>query len=94
MVRFGEKEDFLSAMARDWDSMLEQAIEMYKPMIEAHPGRYMWGTGRGDIVWNYDEDVGRLLAEYGRAFIGSFDSDIKEMLAYKNAESLIANSKR
>ena len=50
--------------------MLRQALELYKPMIEAHPDRFMWGTDRVDIAWNYDEDVGKLLADYGRAFIG------------------------
>ena len=94
MFRFGAKEDFLFAMERDWDSMLEKAIETYKPMIEAHPGRYLWGTDRGDIVWNYDEEVGRLVADYGRAFIGRFDPEIQEMLAYKNAETLMANVKK
>lgn len=39
------------------------------------------------------EDVGRVLAEYGRAFIGNFDPEIQEKIAYKNAETLIANNK-
>ena len=92
LFRFGNKEDFISAMQRDWDSMLEQALELYTPMIEAHPDRYMWGTDRADIAWNYDEDVGKLLADYGRAFIGRFDPEIQEKIAYKNAEFLVANS--
>ena len=60
-------------------------------MIQAHPDRYMWGTDRADIAWNYDEDVGQLLAEYGRAFLGDFDPKIQEKIAYRNAETLIAN---
>lgn len=90
LFRFGNKEDFISAMEREWDSMLEQALELYRPMIEAHPDRYMWGTDRADIAWNYDEDLGKLLADYGRAFISNFDPDIQEKIAYKNAERLIA----
>lgn len=89
--RFGKKEDFVAAMERDWDSMLEQAVDMYRQMIEAHPDRYMWGTDRADIAWNYDAGVGKLLADFGRAFIGQFDPDIQEKIAYKNAEALIAN---
>ena len=61
---------FISAMQRDWDWVIEDAVERFKPLIEAYPDRYMWGTDRVDIAWNYDEDVGQLLAEYGRAFIG------------------------
>ena len=93
LFRFGDKEVFMSAMERDWDRLLDNAVEMYKPMIEAHPDRYMWGTDRGDIVWNYDEDLGRLLADYGRAFIGRFDPAIQEKLAYKNAERLLEGSR-
>ncbi|MDP6548549.1 MAG: amidohydrolase family protein [Dehalococcoidia bacterium] len=92
--RFGDKEDFISAMRADWDQLLDDADDMYRPMIEDHPDRYMWGTDRADIVWNYDEDIGLLLAEFGRAFIGRFDPAIQEMLAYKNAEELIANNQR
>ena len=89
--RFGDKEDFVAAMRADWDVMLEQADDMYREMIEDHPDRYMWGTDRVDIAWNYDEDIGQLLAEFGRAFIGRFDPEIQEMLAYKNAETILAS---
>ncbi|MCH7714266.1 MAG: amidohydrolase family protein [Chloroflexi bacterium] len=92
--RFGAKQDFISLMSEDWDTLLDQAVALYRPMIEAHPDRFMWGTDRGDIVWHYDEDLGRLIADYGRAFIGRFDPEIREMIAYKNAELIIANHQR
>ena len=82
----------MSAMRGDWDRLLENAVDLYKPMIEAHPDRYMWGTDRSDIAWNYDEDIGQLLAEFGRAFIGMLDSEVQEQVAYKNAELLLANN--
>ena len=88
--RFGEKATFLSDMRSEWDRLLDEADALYREMIEAHPGRFMWGTDRGDIVWGYDEEVGQILAEFGRAFIGRFDPAIQEDLAYKNAERLIA----
>ena len=88
--RFGEKATFLSGMRSEWDRLLEEADALYRPMIEAHPDRFMWGTDRGDIVWGYDEEVGQILAEFGRAFIGRFDPSIQADLAYKNAERLIA----
>ena len=92
LFRFGDKEEFMSAMRGDWDRLLENAVDLYKPMIEAHPDRYMWGTDRADIAWNYDEDIGQLLAEFGRAFIGMLDSEVQEQVAYKNAELLLANN--
>lgn len=88
--RFGEKTTFLADMRTEWDRLLDEAVALYKPMIEAHPDRFMWGTDRGDIVWGYDEEVGQILAEFGRAFIGKFDPSIQDDLAYKNAERLIA----
>ena len=81
-------------MERDWDMMLDAAFEMYGPGIEVHPDRYMWGTDWADIAWNYDEDVGLLLAKYARDFIGRFDPKIQEKIAYKNAELLIANNSK
>ena len=89
--RFGEKEVFVSDMRNDWDRLLDAAYAMYGSLIENHPDRYMWGTDRGDIVWQYDEDIGQLLTEYARAFIGRFDPEIQEMIAYKNAERLIGD---
>ena len=94
LFRFGDKADFLWAMDRDWDLMIDAAIDMYKPIIEAHPDRYMWGTDRGDIAWNYDVEVGRKLVEFGRAFIGRFDTEVQEMIAYKNAEALMEKFKK
>jgi len=92
LFRFGEKAVFISALKDDWDRLLEAAVEDFGPLIESHPDRYMWGTDRGDIVWNYDEDIGQLIAEYGRAFIGKFDPEVQEKIAYKNAELLVANN--
>ena len=76
-------------MRAEWDNLLDEADEMYRPMIETHPDRFMRGTDRGDIVWGYDEEVGQILAEFGRAFIGRFDPAIQSDLGYKNAERLI-----
>ena len=76
--RFGEKQTFITDMKTDWDRLLDDAVPQYKSRIEAHPDRYMWVTDRGDIVWGYDENVGQLLAEFARAFIGNFDPDIQE----------------
>lgn len=86
--RFGQKANFVSAMREDWDELLETADEMYRPLIEAHPNRFMWGTDRGDILWQYDEDIGQLLVEFGRAFIGRFDPEIQQLIGHLNAERI------
>jgi hypothetical protein len=92
LFRFGEKQMFIDAMERDWNKTLDKALIQYKDVIEKHPDRFMWGTDRSDIAWNYDADVGLLLTRYGRAFIGQLDPTVQEKVAYKNAEVLITKS--
>lgn len=91
VFRFGTKADFISGMTEDWDGLPEAALEEFRPLIEDHPDRYVWGTDRGDIVWGYDEEVGQLLTEYARAFIGNFDPETQDLIAYNNAERLIGD---
>ena len=83
------KEAFLTALNQDFNILLENDVSRWKHLIESHPDRFMWGTDRGDAVWNYDPEVGQLLAEYTRAFIGRLDPDVQEKFAYKNAETLL-----
>ena len=87
-LRFGERDTFMADMRDNWDNLLDTAVVQYKSLIEARPDRYMWGTDRGDIVWGYEEEVGQLLAEFGRAFIGRLDPAVQDRVAYKNAEFL------
>ena len=82
------KEDFLKAAERDFNDLIEKDLRRWETLIKRHPDRFMWGTDRGDAVWNYDTEVGLFLVKYGRAFIGKFDPEVQEMVAYKNAERL------
>src|SRR3989338_4093798 len=83
------KEKFLAAVEKDFDALIAKDIKRWKNMIEAHPDRFMWGTDRGDAVWNYDQDVGLFLVKYARAFIGKLDPKVQEKFAYQNAERLV-----
>ena len=83
------KEAFLEAAERDFDSLIRKDLRRWQAMIEQHPDRFMWGTDRGDAVWNYDPDVGLFLVKYARAFVGQLDPAVQEKFAYKNAERLI-----
>jgi hypothetical protein len=71
--RFGDKQDFIDTMERDWDALLDQAVVHYEDLVNEYPDRFMWGTDRADIVWNYHADIGQLLVKFGRAFIGRLD---------------------
>ncbi len=86
------KEEFLKAVEKDFDKLIAHDLQRWKTLIEKHPDRFMWGTDRGDAVWNYDVDVGLFLVKYARAFTGKLDSSVQEKFAYKNAEKLIEKS--
>ncbi|MBT3941338.1 MAG: amidohydrolase family protein [Chloroflexi bacterium] len=87
--RFGDKQDFIDAMERDWEPLLDQAMVHYEDLINTYPDRFMWGTDRADIVWNYHADIGQLLVKFGRDFIGRLDPAVQDKVAYQNAESLL-----
>jgi hypothetical protein len=89
LFRFGAKQTWVDAMEQNWDAMLDQAIETYEDLINQYPDRFMWGTDRADIVWDYDADIGLLLAKFGRAFIGRLDPAVQEKFAYLNAQALL-----
>lgn len=83
------KEAFMTAFEERFDAMLERELTRWKDLIEAHPDKFLWGTDRGDVAWNFDKDVGQLIARYARAFIGRLNTEVQERVAYKNAESLL-----
>lgn len=86
-----DKQDFITQFTQRWQNTLDQKVTFWKSKIERHPNQFLWGTDRGVSVWNYDPEVGSLLEEYSRAFIGRLDPAVQEKYAYKNAESLLQN---
>lgn len=83
-----EKEEFLSEFTDYFDKILKTNLEIWKPRIEKYPDYYLWGTDRA-FDWHFDLDVGALLDEMSRSFIGHLDPDVQERFAYKNAENLV-----
>ena len=81
-------EAFVANFKRDHDRVLAGAIKAWKNAIEKNPDKYLWATDRAD-VWHFDPEVGALLDEIGREFIGQLSPDAQEKFAYKNAERLL-----
>ncbi len=76
----------------DFATLLRLDLSVWKPMIEAYPDRFMWGTDRGgQAVWTFDLDVGRRLVAYGRAFIAGLDPSVRERFAYRNAHRIMGS---
>ena len=82
------KEEFVTEFKENFNSTLQEAVNRWKDKIETRPDRFVWGTDRG-YPWHFDPEVGALLVEFSRAFIGSLDPEVQEKIAYKNAERLL-----
>src|SRR3989344_2103886 len=83
------KQDFITQLKQNWQSTLNAKVASWKSKIEKHPNQFLWGTDRGSALWQYDPEVGTILEEFSRTFIGQLNSSAQEKFAYKNAESLL-----
>ncbi len=83
------KEEYLDTINKKFDQVIQQAVSYWKPLIEKHPERVLWGTDRGDAEWNYERDVGLMQVKIARAFIGKLNPAVQENFAYKNAEMVV-----
>ena len=90
--RLPEKTEILPHLHSVFESELKKAVSDWKALIERYPERFMWETDRHRPQWVFDEDVGRLLEEFARSFIGKLAPEVQEGFAYKNAERLFAQS--
>ncbi|MBI4118169.1 MAG: amidohydrolase family protein [Parcubacteria group bacterium] len=82
------KEEFLAYLHDNFDAQLNEQIRYWGPKIASYPDKFMWGTDRW-YGWHFDYEVGGLIEEFGRTFIGRLDPSIRERFAYKNAERLL-----
>ena len=88
--RIRTKEQFLTNLQskRTYYRLLANSLVFWKPMIEAHPTRMMWGS---DLVywWHYEPDVIHEIAKFGRDFIAGLDPEVQERFAYRNATEML-----
>lgn len=82
------KEEYLAYMRENFDTELKEAVDRWEVKIEANPDRFTWGTDRW-FAWHFDPEVGGILEEFSRSFIGRLDSAVQENFAYKNAQELL-----
>lgn len=83
-----QKEEFVSEFRDNFDRILKVNVEIWEPRIEKYPDNYLWGTDRA-FDWHFEYDVGALLEEISRSFIGQLDPAVQEKFAYRNAEMLL-----
>ena len=82
------KEEWLDYFRKNFDIVLDNAVTKWKTTIEKYPDRFLWGTDRW-YSWHFDAEVGGLIGEFSRSFIGQLDPAVQEKFAYKNAEKII-----
>ena len=82
------KEEYLKFIRENFDSLLKEALGNWQEIIEAHSNQFTWGSDRW-YTWHFDPEVGGLIVEFGRTFIGHLDPATQEKFAYKNAERLL-----
>ncbi len=83
------KEEYLETANQKFNKIVQQAVADFKSLIEEYPHQVLWGTDRGDAVWNYDQDVGHMQVKIARAFIGRLNPAVQEKFAYRNAELVL-----
>lgn len=82
------KEEFISDFKRDYSRVQRAAIARWKNAIETYPDKFLWGSDRANAM-HFDAEVGALIEESARSFIGQLDPSVQEKFAYKNAERMI-----
>jgi predicted TIM-barrel fold metal-dependent hydrolase len=87
------KEQFISKFRQTFVQDVDKNLVIWKEMIEKYPDQVMWGMDRA-YPWHFNEEVGGLLVEYSRAFIGGLDPEVQEKYAYKNAEQMLSVPKQ
>lgn len=88
---FSENADPVSAFVQEFDAnvqkMLNQAVDRYKPLIEAHPNQFLWGTENVEL-YDFNASVYGRAITFTRAFIAQLEPSVREKFAYRNAEGL------
>ena len=82
------KEEYLTFMRTNFNKLLDEGLDGWKARIESHPDRFTWGTDKW-FTWHFDPEVGAVIEEFGRSFIGRLDPVVQEKVAYKNAQKML-----
>ena len=85
-----DKDQFMTTLGSDllYKRLLSDSVVFWKPVIENHPSRIMWGT---DLFywWHYEADVIHEIVGFGRDFIAYLDPEVQEGFAYRNALDML-----
>src|SRR3989338_4123492 len=75
---------FVSAVDSKENSIINDGIDAYKPLVDAVPDKVMWGTEIGP-EYAFDPKVFDRAIKISRFVIAGFDEEHQEAVGYKNA---------
>lgn len=78
---------FVKTFDADSPAMLKRVIDLYRPLIAAHPTRVTIGTEM-NLRYAYEPDVFDRTIRYVREFIAAMPTDAQEAIAFNNAHRL------
>ena len=67
-----DKEEFISELKGNFNKILNTNLGIWKPRIEKHSDKFLWGTDRA-FAWHFDAEVGAAVEEMSRSFIWQLD---------------------
>ena len=71
-----------------YTKLLSDSVDFWKPVIEAHPSRMMWGSDL-NYWWHYEPDVLHEIVAFGRRFIWHLDPTVQKRFAYRNVVEML-----
>lgn len=74
-------------LRENFDERLNESLDRWQTLVESYPNRFLFETDRQD-PWNYDAELGALIEEISRAFIGRLSGEVQEKFAYQNAQKI------
>ncbi len=78
------KASFISEFDSRYNTMLDDAVSDYKPLVEGAPDKVLWGTEAGP-TYSFEPAVYDRLIKISRELIGEMPEEYQEGLGYKNA---------
>lgn len=85
--RGAEEDAFLPYMDEHMDHGVHRMTEEWRELIEAWPGRFMWGTDLARPRWQWENpEILAAIVQQNRQFLGTLDPDKADAIGWQTAE--------
>lgn len=80
-------DEFVDRFDAEWEARLGRAVDAWLPVVQAAPGRVMWGSDASE-PWHGDAEVYGRFAAFTRAFLDRLPRPLRGNVALTNARRL------